>query len=160
MVHALDKWSFLDSSQTLLSPWNASCKFLFDVCSKTPSLPRPNITSALHMITRSLKEHTVLTEITWGLGAAHLLGEMTFSQSFDGAASWMSPWMLVKPSMVSYVAPLHILLLAMEGHHPRQAVFRPCTHYSTVWEPCHISDLHYTRDLSCGSHPWLNTDIP
>ena len=62
------------------------------------------------MITRSLKKHAGLTEIAGGLGTAHLLGE----NDSDGAASWMSQWMLVKPSMVSYVAPLDILLLAMD----------------------------------------------
>ena len=37
-----------------------------------------NITSAVHMITRSLKEHTGFTEIPGRLGKAHLLGQIMF----------------------------------------------------------------------------------
>ena len=42
-----------------------------------PFIPRPNITSAVHEITRSLKEHTGFTEIPGRLRTAHLLGQMT-----------------------------------------------------------------------------------
>ena len=163
VLGTLNKWLFLDSSQTLLSPWNASWWFLFDVWSKTPSFPRSNITSALHMITRSVKEHTAFTEIAGGLETAHLLGaNYAFSQSSDGAASWMSPWMLATPSMVSFTWCGSIGYMASSHGRTfsRQAVFRPYTHSSAVWEPCFISALHYTRDLSCGSHPWFHTNIP
>ena len=69
----------------------------------TPSFPRPDITPAVHVITRRLKEHTGFTETPGRLRTAHLLGQMTlFSPSSDGGASWMSPWMLAAPSMVSF----------------------------------------------------------
>ena len=44
---------------------------------KKPSFPRPYITSAVHVITRSLKEYTGFTEIPGRLRTAHLLGQMT-----------------------------------------------------------------------------------
>ena len=48
---------------------------LFELCSVWRL--KHNITSAVHMITRSLKEHTGFTEIRGRLGKAHLLGQMT-----------------------------------------------------------------------------------
>ena len=48
---------------------------LFELCSVWRL--KLNITSAVHMITRSLKEHTGFTEIPGRLGKAHLLGQMT-----------------------------------------------------------------------------------
>ena len=48
---------------------------LFQLCSVWRL--KHNITSAVHMITRSLKEHTGFTEIPGKLGKAHLLGQMT-----------------------------------------------------------------------------------
>ena len=63
-----------------------------------------NITSAIHMITRSLKEHTGFTGIPGRLGKAHLLGQKTFffSKPWWCCPSWMSPWMLAAPSMASF----------------------------------------------------------
>ena len=40
----------------------------------------------------------------------------------------------------------------MEEHLPRQEASRPDRHSSAFWEPCYISALYYTRDLSCDSH--------
>ena len=59
MVHTLDRWLFLDSFQ-LWSVWRL----------------KYNIISAVHMITRSLKEHTGFTEIPGRLGKAHVWGQM------------------------------------------------------------------------------------
>ena len=48
---------------------------LFKLCSVWRL--KHNITSAVHMITRSLKKHTGFTEIPGRLGKAHLVGQVT-----------------------------------------------------------------------------------
>ena len=55
------------------------------------------------MIKKSLKEHTGFTEIPGRLAKAFLGGKWrSFSELWWCCPSWMSPWMLATPSLVSF----------------------------------------------------------
>ena len=75
----------------------------------TPSFPRPDVTSAVLVITRRLKEHTGFTEIPGRLRTAHLLGQMTL---FFSKLWW---WCLMDVTM-NASSTFHGIVLLMWFH--------------------------------------------